>query len=228
VKPEEDRGEPRAENVASQLQPKTCKDKLFLFFWVGGFLGGLWMSLQSVGHLLQFNINNLMITSIVFMLMSLNFVAKAPTIDRQIAYASLAVIPIAIRWALNQPSVAGVGNASLFDFSTLQQILYTLQVVSLWMLVAVNEECFRAAMMNVFDAFASNRISNPLTRDTIKLTTANLLWLLFHFIQRPFDPTVYGYYMLWLILSGMVMSFALLKGGLGAAVTLHFIVNMTA
>jgi hypothetical protein len=89
VKPEEDRGEPRAENVASQLQPKTCKDKLFLFFWVGGFLGGLWMSLQSVGHLLQFNINNLMITSIVFMLMSLNFVAKAPTIDRQIAYASL-------------------------------------------------------------------------------------------------------------------------------------------
>jgi hypothetical protein len=53
----------------------------------------------------------------------------------------------------------------------------------------------------------------------------NLLWLLFHFIQRPFDPTVYGYYMLWLILSGMVMSFALLKGGLGAAVTLHFIVK---
>jgi membrane protease YdiL (CAAX protease family) len=34
--------------------------------------------------------------------------------------------------------------------------------------------------------------------------------------------------MLWLMLSGMIMSFALLKGGLGAAVTLHFIVNMTA
>jgi len=219
--------EARAHEIPQQLQPQRCRDKLFLIFWVGGFLGGLWMSLQSIGHLLQFNVNNLMIMAIVFMLMSLNFVANAPPVDKQIAYASLAVVPIAVRWILNQPAIASE-NAGLFDFSTLQQAMYTLQVITLWMLVAVNEECFRAAMFNVFDAFAGDRISNPTTRTVLKLTVANLLWLLFHFIQRPFDPRVYGYYMLWLIASGMIMSYALLKGGLGAAVALHFIVNVTA
>ena len=202
-------------------------DKLFLFFWIGGFLGGLWMSLASIGHILQFNLNNLMITSIVFFIMSSPLMKKAPSFDKQIALASLAVIPIAIRWLLNQPALLSQ-NASLFDFSTLQQILFTLQVVSLWMLVAVNEECFRAAMFNVFDVFTENRIANPLTRDVLKLTFANLLWLLFHFIQRPFDPIQYGWYMIWLAISGMILSYALLKGGLGAATALHFMINLTA
>ena len=214
-----------ARMAAEQLEPQRCHDKLFLFFWVGGFIGGLWMSLQSVGHLLQFNINNLMITAIVFMLMSLNYVAKAPGFDRQIIYASLAVIPIALRWVLNQPMLL---HASLFRFETLQQIMFTLQVVSLWMLVAVNEECFRAAMFNVFDAFAGGRIADPLTRDVLKLTVANLLWLLFHFIQRPFNPLQYGWYMAWLVFSGMILSYVLLKGSLGAAVALHFLINVTA
>ena len=100
--------------------------------------------------------------------------------------------------------------------------------VSLWMLVAVNEECFRAAMFNVFDTFAGGRISSPLTRDVLKLTAANLLWLLFHFIQRPFDPLQYGWYMLWLAVSGMILSYVLLRGGLGAAVALHFIINVSS
>jgi len=217
--------EAEARMAAEQLEPQRCHDKLFLFFWVGGFIGGLWMSLQSVGHLLQFNVNNLMITAIVFMLMSLNYVANAPSFDKQIMYASLAVIPIALRWVLNQPMLL---HASLFKFETLQQIMFTLQVVSLWMLVAVNEECFRAAMFNVCDALVQNRIANPLTHEVLKLTFANLLWLLMHFIQRPFDPIQYGWYMVWLVTSGMLMSYVLLKGGLGAAVTMHFLVNISS
>ena len=49
-------------------------------------------------------------------------------------------------------------------------------------------------------------------------------WLIFHFVQRSFD----WLYFLWLIVAGVILQIILRKGGLGAAVLAHLVINLTA
>ena len=57
---------------------------------------------------------------------------------------------------------------------------------------------------------------------------ANVIWILYHFIQRPFDPFTYKWYILWLFISGLVLTYVLIKAGLGSAMLLHLLINISA
>jgi hypothetical protein len=149
----------------------------------------------------------------------------AKPLDVQIRYSALAVVPIALRFAFNLPLFSSYANVTA---DIVGQVMFALQVCVLWILVAVAEESFRATMMNVYEAIFARKNRSPNMSTALKVVFSVGLWILFHFIQRPFDPFVYRYYILWLFISGVVMSYAMLKGGLGSATLIHFIVNLTA
>jgi hypothetical protein len=211
-------------SLSTTFVPQTSKDKLYTICLVLAMSGGLWLSLQSAGFLLAFNVNTLMIMAVVFTLTCSNFIMRAKPLDAQLKYAALAVVPIGLRYVFNLPlfgSYAGIAA----DLSS--QIFYTFQVCALWLLVAVAEECFRATMMNMWDSLYAKKFAGQ-TNTVLKVLFSNVLWVLFHFIQRPFDPVVYGWYIVWLLISGFVMGYATLKGGLGSSTLIHFIVNLTS
>jgi len=209
--------------LEEQLIPQKSHDKLFITLFIFGMMGGLWLSLQSVGHLLSFNVQIVMITAIVFTVTSLNWLPKSKPIDIQIQYSAFCLIPIALRFVLNLP-IFSTFTASMVDLQ--QQILFILQVVALWILVAVSEETFRATMMN----FAETLIDwkNEQWDKIWKILFANGVWVIFHFIQRPFDLFAYKWYMVWLFISGLIMTYVLFKAGLGSAILVHLLVNLTA
>ncbi|MFZ7138678.1 MAG: type II CAAX prenyl endopeptidase Rce1 family protein [archaeon] len=209
--------------VITSFLPQYTKDKVFILSLVVAMAGGLWLSLQSSGYLLSYDVNTLMIMCVIFTLTSSNFISRAKPFNDQLSYSALAVVPIALRYVFNLPFFSSY--ASIGDVTT--QITYTLQVCALWMLVAVAEESFRATMMNVFDSLYVFK-GKKKTNTALKVIFCVVLWILFHFIQRPFDIFTYRYYIIWLFISGIVMTYTMLKGGLGSSVLIHFIVNLTA
>jgi hypothetical protein len=217
------------EVTIEQLQPQESKDKLFISLFILGFLGGLWLSLQSVGHLLSFNVQTLMITAVVFTITSLNYVAKGKPSDVQIKYSALCLIPIGLRYLFNMPifSALTASQASVeVTQSTQTQLYFMLQIIALWILVALSEEAFRATMLNFAEVVM--RWKDREFNLAWKILFANAVWILFHFVQRPFDPIAYKWYIVWLFISGLVMTYVLVKAGLGSAILLHMLVNITA
>src|SRR5690554_1211999 len=106
-------------------------------------VGGLWLSLQSAGFLLAFNVNTLMITAVVFTITSANYIMSAKPLDVQIRYSALAVVPIALRLMFNLPLFSSYASTSV-AVDVAGQVMFALQVCILWVLVAVAEESFRA------------------------------------------------------------------------------------
>jgi len=229
--------EPRVRIAVSPLsEPERARDKLFITLFFLGILSGLWLSLQSAGYILAFNVNTLLITTVIFGICSANYWWRRPlvSLDTQIAYSALCLAPIGLRALLQLPIFTGGWNAALTapdaSVSPLQQLGYMLQVVGLWILVAVSEECFRASMMNFADLFAEFK-----QRDislTWKALFSNTVWIAFHFAQRggltPQNLWLYRYYIIWLFVSGLVMTYALVKAGLGASCLIHLLVNLSA
>jgi hypothetical protein len=202
------------------LVPQYSNDKLFITQFILSMVGGLWLSLMSAGFLLAFNINSLMISGIVFTVCSTNWILRAKPTDQQISYVALCVIPIGLRWLLNTPmfTTVSINEPALW--------VYTAQVVAVWLLVAVSEEAFRATMLNLAELFT--RFKDRELSGWAKTIFANAVWVVFHFIQRPFDPVAYKWYLVWLIASGLVMTFAMTRAGLGAATLIHLLVNLSA
>jgi membrane protease YdiL (CAAX protease family) len=227
----------------SAIVPETTHDKIFVGCLIVAGVTGLAFSLGSVGYILGFNATTLMMSSIFFTVLDYNWIRQAKPPRQQAPIIALAAIPIAARWFMNMPLfnqlVADLDTASV---SALQQLGYVAQVIGLWVLVAVCEEAFRAAMMNAAMAYLPMRLGDIQLRransanwgdmapagKAAALVFSTLVWLAFHFFQRPLDLDMYWPYMIWLFISGMVMGYALVEGGLGASVPIHIIVNLTA
>jgi len=197
------------------------RDKLFTLFFAAAMVYGLWSGLASAGYLLAFNTNTLMVTAIAFTISSLSWIKRARPLEDQVVYIALCVIPIGLRTFFQLP-IFSSWEASA-DATWQQQIGFTLQVAGLWSLVAVAEEAFRAAMISYLEGLGIFEKSLWL-----RALAANILWLAFHFVQRPFDPWAYRWYIAWLFISGLVMTFVLIKAGLGAAVAVHWLVNISS
>ena len=215
--------------LEEQLIPQKSKDKLFISLFIFGMVGGLWLSLQSVGHLLAFNVQTLMTTTIVFTITSLNWIVDAKPTDVQIEYSALCLVPIGLRYLFNMPIFTSFTlSETTFEASQgiEKQAIFMLQIIALWILVAISEETFRATMMNFAEVVM--KWKDKELNMAWKALFANSIWILFHFIQRPFDPFAYKWYIVWLIISGLVMTYVLIKAGLGSAVLLHVLVNLSA
>ena len=205
-----------------------ASDRIFMILLVIALIAGFSFSLGSVGYLLGFNATTLVLIAMSFTVMSGNYWYKGEHIEPvniQLQATSLAVIPIALRWALQMPFFNEL-VASTSDVSVVQQLGYMAQVLGLWILVAVSEEAFRAAMLNAADLFL--QFTNREVQDRWKILFANSVWIGFHFLQRPLDLSIYGPYIVWLFASGIVMTYVLMKVGLGSATLIHLIINLTA
>ena len=205
---------------------KKARDPIFMFSFVVALLAGAAFSLGSVGYLLGFNATTLVYIALGFGVMSANYWYEGSTIkpvDEQLQAVSWAVVPIALRWAMQMPFFDQL-TASVTD--PLQQGLYMAQVLGLWILVAVSEEAFRAAMMNLADMVVEFR--GRTLQNRWKIVGSNLVWWGFHFFQRPFAMDIYWKYGLWLFLTGLVIGYVLTEKRLGAATLIHLIVNLTA
>ena len=205
-----------------------ASDRIYMILLVIALIAGFSFSLGSVGYLLGFNATTLVLIAMSFTVMSGNYWYRGKQIqpvNMQLQATSLAIIPIALRWALQMPFFNEL-IASTSDVSVVQQLGYMAQVLGLWILVAVSEEAFRAAMLNAADLFL--QFTNRELADRWKILFANTVWIGFHFLQRPLDLTIYGPYIVWLFVSGLVMTWALMKVGLGSATLIHLIINLTA
>lgn len=208
----------------SEKNPVTAlNDRIYAILFVVALIAGAAFSLGSVGYLLGFNATTLVYIAIGFTMMSGNWIAKAQPTDVQLQWTALAVIPITLRWAMQMPFFDQLA-ASAVDPT--QQLRYMAQVLGLWVLVAVSEEAFRGAMLNAADLFATFRGKE--LQDRYRIVFANLTWFIFHFFQRPLDFGIYWKYMIWLFIAGLVMTYALMKAGMGAATLIHLIINLTA
>lgn len=206
----------------------TASDRIFMILLVLALIAGFSFSLGSVGYILGFNATTLVLIAMSFTIMSGNYWYKGTQIkpvNTQLQATSLAVIPIALRWALQMPFFNEL-VASTSNVTAIQQLNYMAQVLGLWILVAVSEEAFRAAMLNAADLFL--QFTNRDIQDRWKILFANTVWIGFHFLQRPLDLSIYGVYIVWLFCSGLVMTYVLMKIGLGSATLIHIIINLTA
>ena len=207
---------------------ETASDRIFMILLVIALIAGFSFSLGSVGYLLGFNATTLVLIAMSFTVMSGNYWYRGKqiqSVNTQLQATSLAVIPIALRWALQMPFFNEL-VASTSEVSAVQQLGYMAQVLGLWILVAVSEEAFRAAMLNAADLFL--QFTNREIQDRWKILFANTVWIGFHFLQRLLDLSIYGPYIVWLFASGLVMTYVLMKIGLGSATLIHLIINLTA
>lgn len=206
----------------------AASDRIYVILLVVALIAGFAFSLGSVGYLLGFNATTLVLIAISFSMMSINIWWKSSAVESsnvQLQGTALAMVPIALRWFLQIP-LFHEAVAAFNGSGTLQQLSYMAQVMGLWVLVAVSEEAFRAAMLNVADLFAKFRDND--VQDRYKILFANVVWVGFHFLQRPLDIDIYGVYIVWLFASGLVMTFAMRQFGMGAATMIHLIINLTA
>lgn len=207
---------------------EKASDRIYMILLVIALLAGFSFQLGSVGYLLGFNATTLVLLAMSFTVMSGNYWFKGESIqpvNTQLQATSLAIVPIALRWALQMPLFNEL-VASTTGVSAVQQLRYMAQVLGLWVLVAVSEEAFRAAMLNAADLFL--QFTNREIQDRWKILFANSVWIGFHFLQRPLDLSIYGPYIVWLFASGLVMTYVLMKVGLGSATLIHLIINLTA
>lgn len=196
--------------------------------FVAALVAGAAFSLGSVGYLLGFNATTLVYIALGFGVMSGNYWFQGPNIkpvDVQLQATAWAIVPIALRWAMQMPFFDQVA-ASMEAGEALTQLRYMAQVLGLWILVAVSEEAFRAAMLNAADLVTQT--TNRELQDRWRILFANTVWVAFHFFQRPLDLGIYWKYMLWLYVTGLVITWVLMKVGLGSATLIHLIVNLTA
>ncbi|MEM1661011.1 MAG: CPBP family glutamic-type intramembrane protease [Candidatus Bathyarchaeia archaeon] len=215
-------------SVVSAVDPKTSSDKLFTYMLIAAGVAGMGLSLASAGYLLAFNVNTLLIATLIFGVAGMAYVKSARDWKEQLPYVSLAIIPITLRMLFNLPIFQSyVPEAASASMGVLDQALFAIQVVGLWCIVAVAEEAFRACMMRAADGVLPKDISGS-GRLAAKILVANVLWILFHFIQRPLDPWTYRYYIAWLFISGILLGLMIEKVGLGCAALTHFLINLTA
>ena len=214
---------PKTKGGEKENPVTALNDRIYAVLFVVALLAGAAFQLGSVGYLLGFNAATLTYIALGFTMMSGNWIAKAQPTDVQLQYTALAVIPIALRWAMQMPFFDQLAASAV---EPTQQLVYMAQVVGLWILVAVSEEAFRAGMLNAADLVAGFKGRG--LQDWFRILFANTVWMAFHFLQRPLDLNVYWKYILWLYVAGLVMTWALMKAGMGSATLIHLIVNLTA
>jgi len=190
---------------------KTIRDRLFTYELAIGIFGFAYLSLLSVNYPLGFNIHTLFLLTVSCSLLASSYLEREVDIDRQFGYAILCLIPIGLRTLINEVIFGS------FVESLTQDLWFGMQILFVWTLVALGEECFRATML-IFTEFFTDSLP-------LQWVLSNTAWVILHFVQRPyFQP----YYLLWLYATGLVLTFILQKAGLGSAVLAHIIINLTA
>jgi len=186
----------------------------------------IYFGLQSALYFLGYNVLVLGVVSIFGLLFGRKYIYEKET-----AYGTLILISFFLRFFISQIQVI---QASFYPTDSIallfKNLSYGLQVVGLLAVIALAEESFRASIIALLqDLFSSKSKASEPTIQLLIVTIANILWLAFHFIQRTFvlNATMI-YYIVWLVVTGYILSVILIKAGLGTAALAHFLINISA
>ena len=209
------------------------KDKVGLALVALSCVAGMMFALSSVGYLLGFNATTLWLASISFTILGAGTLLypEQPTTEQQLKYVPLALVPIAARAMLNGGLLTSfTADLQSADITGLAQVGYLIEVLGLWILVAVSEEGFRATV-NMITSLAlpdSWEYQHLAPASALKGFISVTAWIWFHFYQRGFNLELQLPYILWLYLAGIIFTYIMEEASFGAAVLAHIIVNLTA
>lgn len=203
-----------------KAQEKAKKDKTLVVLLVASLFAVLYFGLNSALFLLGYNT---MLLAIV-LLMSLPFAQKY-IFEKDTEVGILILIPILIRIFLSN---AIYRSASFTAFSAfLQDMKYGVEISLLLVIIALSEETFRAAILSLMELY--NTIGDPEIRRITNIIVSNSCWVSLHFVQRPFLMNeITLAYVIWLFVSGIILTYILQRSGLGTAALAHFLLNLTA
>ena len=118
-----------------------------IFLALLGVAGCAALGLNLAGITFEAN-TTLLLTAILFTMLSLNYVLKPVDYERSLSYASFAVIGIGGRYIFNMPIFTSASWADIITFASAMGGLS---------LVSCAEEAFRAAMTNFFKVLLPER-----------------------------------------------------------------------
>lgn len=206
------------------IDKKIKKDKTLVVMLFLAIPSLIYFGLSSATYPLGYSVLTLGLMMIIGTILSRPFIY-----EKNVAVTAFIMIPIALRLFVSHFLYA---STPYIENNVLQLIsidaMYAFQVVGLMSIVAFAEEGFRGAMISLGYALFSQAKDSRLIRFLI-VSFVNVLWIAFHFIQRKFVlSSVSMYYVLWLLITGYILSYILLEAGFGNAVLAHFLVNLTA
>ena len=211
----------------------SARDKVGIALVFLACIAGMMFALSSVGYLLGFNATTLWIASMCFSVGGAGTLLypEQPTTEAQLKYVSLALIPIAARTILNGGLFTSfTADLQSADITGLAQIGYLVEVIGLWILVAVSEEGFRATVNMLVSIALPDQweYQHLAPAAALKGFISITAWVWFHFYQRGFNLELHLPYILWLYLAGIIFTYIMEEGSFGAAVLAHIIVNLIA
>ena len=192
-----------------------ARDKTAITFFVLNLLFGIWICLATSQNPVNADIQTLWLVSLTCSFLALNWFSRR----EDLAFASLAIVPIALRTVLT----SSIFTSWSMIFENLKLLLW---IIGVWIIVAFAEESYRAAMTTFAQTIVKN-IKNKIVKQYKTFFVDGLAvgsWLIFHFVQRSFD----WLYFLWLVVAGVTLQIILRKGGLGASTLAHLVINLTA
>ena len=206
------------------IDEATKKDKALIIMLLIMIPSIIYFGLSSAMYFLGYNVLVLSIIAIFGLLFGRKYIY-----EKHVEYGTLILIPFFIRLVATDL----MASMFTFDFQTIIQELYRnfnygMQLVGLIAVIAVAEEGFRASIIALLQELFSRRTDEASIQILI-ITVANILWILFHFVQRNFvfNMTMI-YYVVWLLITGYILSIVLIKAGLGTAALAHFLINISA
>ena len=138
----------------SQLEKSLlfkAKDKTAIIFFVLNLLFGIWICLAT-SQKVNADIQTLWLVSLTCSFLALNWFARR----EDLAFASLAIIPIALRTVLTSK----IFTSWSMIFENLKLLLW---IIGIWIIVAFAEETFRATMTTFSQTIVKN-IKNKIVK----------------------------------------------------------------
>ncbi|MHA1470692.1 MAG: CPBP family glutamic-type intramembrane protease, partial [Candidatus Asgardarchaeia archaeon] len=198
------------------------KDKALIIMLLIAIPSIIYFGLSSALYFLGYSVLTLSIIMIIGLLFSREYIY-----EKDVGYGILVLIPIAMRLFVTHFNFIG-SMYNIFDVINLMynDFYYGFQVIGLLSIIALSEESFRGAIITLLNYLIP---TDDELRQFAVISIANILWLVLHFIQRPFSLTSTSilYYVIWLLITGYILSIILIKSGLGTAVLCHFLINLT-
>ncbi len=143
---------------------------------------------------------------------------------KELSYLLLMSIPVAMKMGFYYYTSASVIDVIL---SSLVAIYDIINVIGLSVLVALGEESFRVVIYELVKAIEGDTPDEFI--DKSALLVSNVAWIILHFIRRQELITLFPletlYYVIWLFVTGVVLTIIYKKCGLGYSALMHFLIN---
>jgi|GEM_PF-6094190 len=193
------------------------RDRVFLFLFLISIIGLASMVLSQF-----YSVEALMLFA--FVISGIIIVRQKTPKKKDLSFLLLMSIPLMMKIAFYYYAYADITGAIL---NTLVSIYEILNVLGLGVLIALGEESFRALVYELVKQIEGDTPDEFI--DKSALLVSNVAWIILHFIRRQELITLFPletlYYVIWLFVTGVVLTIIYKKCGLGYSALMHFLIN---